>query len=90
MVRRLSHTLTSALALLLLGTAAATATAAPDKPNVLLLISDDLRPEIEPYDCAHTSTPHLQALADEATTFMHAYVQQALCAPTRNSFLTGQ
>ena len=37
-------------------------------------------------------TPHLDALADSngTTKFTRAYVQQAICNPTRSSFLTGR
>ena len=64
--------------------------------NVLLLISDDLRAELDVpgFACtaAQCSTPHLQSLATStgAIVFNRAYVQQSLCAPTRNSFLTGR
>jgi iduronate 2-sulfatase len=73
----------------------AAAAAAPPR-NVLLLISDDLRAEIDVpgFGCtaAQCSTPNLRALATApgSLTFTRAYVQQALCAPTRNSFMTGR
>lgn len=62
--------------------------------NVLLLISDDLRAEIDAkgYGCNYCSTPNLDSFSKSAQTisFSRAYVQQALCAPSRNSFLTGR
>ena len=64
--------------------------------NVLLIISDDLRAEIDALGFGCTAvkchTPHLKNLSasTSTTTFTRAYVQQALCAPTRNSFLTGR
>ena len=62
----------------------------PAKPNVLLLISDDLRPQlpIEGFgaDGAPITTPRLAALAAESFVFTRAYCQEALCAPSRNSF----
>jgi len=66
------------------------------KRNVLLLISDDLRAEIDSPGFACTSvqcsTPSLNRLAKSSggLSFTRAYVQQALCAPTRNSFMTGR
>ena len=34
--------------------------------------------------------PHLTALAARALVFHHAYCQQAVCSPSRNSFMTGR
>ena len=59
--------------------------------NVLLIVSDDLRPELGCYGGAAKS-PHIDALAasDGAVLFERAYVQDAICCPTRSSFLTGR
>jgi iduronate 2-sulfatase len=66
----------------------------PARPNVLLLISDDLRPQIDAAgystDGAPVTTPRLKELAAESVVFTRAYVQEALCAPSRNSFLSGR
>ena len=64
-------------------------------PNVLFIVSDDLRAEIDApgFSCGTGCwTPNLFSLASMpgATSFKRAYVQQALCAPSRNSFLTGR
>ena len=63
----------------------------PAKPSALLLVSDDLRPQLDipGYSAggAPVTTPHLQKLASEAVVFTRAYCQEALCAPSRNSFL---
>mmetsp|Transcript_23442 Transcript_23442/g.72095 ORF Transcript_23442/g.72095 Transcript_23442/m.72095 type:complete len:559 (+) Transcript_23442:31-1707(+) len=65
-----------------------------EKSDVVMIVADDLRPELGgPYGCDETSaTPRLNALmADEhSVTFLRAYAQIALCAPSRNSFLTGR
>ena len=60
-----------------------------EKPNVLLIISDDLRNELGCYGVRHMITPHIDQLAAEGTLFNRAYVQQAVCAASRASFLTG-
>ena len=66
----------------------------PAKPNVLLLISDDLRPQLDAAgyctDGAPVATPNLKKLSSESVVFTRAYVQEALCAPSRNSFLSGR
>lgn len=55
------------------------------KFNVLLLVADDLRPF-----GAETITPNLDKLATESLTLTNHYVNQAVCGPTRASFLTGR
>jgi len=69
--------------------ATATAAAAP-LTNVLFIAVDDLRPELGAYGAAHMSTPHIDALAASAVTFQRAFVQQAVCSPSRTSLLTGR
>lgn len=75
------------LLILLLGFA--TPVTAGERLNVLLIVADDLRPELRCYGSpAHT--PNLDALAARGLRFDHAYCQQALCNPSRSSFLTGR
>ena len=59
--------------------------------NVLFIISDDLRPEmLEAYQQGQMITPHFDKLARESLVLNRAYCQQAICGPTRNSFLSGR
>ena len=60
-----------------------------ERPNVLILSIDDLRPELGCYGASHMVTPHIDALAQSATLFKSAYVQQAVCLPSRISLFTG-
>jgi iduronate 2-sulfatase len=71
--------------------ASAAATAAPARPNVLFIVSDDLRPELGVYG-GQAKTPNVDKLAASpgAVVFERSYVQQAICCPTRSSFLTGR
>ena len=62
---------------------------AATRPNVLFIVSDDLRPQLGCYGDPVVRTPHLDALAREAVRFDRAYVQIAICSPSRNSFLSG-
>ena len=67
-------------------------TNAKNKPfNILFVVSDDLRTEIGgPYgESDILYTPNFEALMNRGFTFTHAYTQQAICAATRASFLTG-
>ena len=62
---------------------------AEDRLNVLLIISDDLRTELNCYGADHMVTPNIDRLARDGTLFERAYVQQAVCCASRASFLTG-
>ena len=60
-----------------------------ERPNVLFIAVDDLRPELSVYG-KKTITPNVERLAAAGTVFESAYCQQALCMPTRASLLTGR
>lgn len=62
---------------------------AEKQPNILFIISDDLKTSLGCYSSPEVSTPELDALASEGMTFERAYVQGAYCVPSRKSFLTG-
>jgi iduronate 2-sulfatase len=59
------------------------------RPNVLFIAVDDLRPEIGAYGARHIKSPHLDRLAATGVRFDRAYVQYAICGPSRASMLTG-
>jgi iduronate 2-sulfatase len=58
--------------------------------NVLMIISDDLRPELPSYGNRIIKTPNIERIAARATRFDRAYTQYPLCNPSRTSFLTGR
>ena len=62
---------------------------AAEQMNVLLIIADDLRPELGCYGAEYMVTPNIDQLAKEGTLFERAYVQQPVCTASRASFLTG-
>ncbi len=62
---------------------------AADKPNILFIAVDDLRPELGCYDSPIAVTPNLDALAKGGLLFNRAYCQQAICRPSRASLMTG-
>jgi iduronate 2-sulfatase len=69
--------------------AAETNEAVPRRPNVLLICVDDLKPNLGCYGDKIAKSPHLDALAKRSVLFERAYCNQAVCAPSRNSLLTG-
>lgn len=62
---------------------------AEDKPNVLFIGVDDLRPELGCYGSEIAVTPNLDGLAEDGLLFERAYCQQAICSPSRASLMTG-
>lgn len=60
------------------------------KPNILFIAVDDLKPMLNCFGETHMKTPNIDRLAKMGTVFMNNYCQQAVCAPTRASLLTGQ
>ena len=68
----------------------AVAEASPLKKNVLLIVCDDLRPEIGAYNHSHMITPHMDGLAKQSLLFERAFTNYAYCCPSRNSFMSGR
>ena len=59
-------------------------------PNIVILIIDDLKPVLGCYGDKAALTPNIDSLAGRGVVFNHAYVQQAVCGPSRTSFLTSR
>ena len=74
---------------LLLGSAVLSGVLAADKPHILFIAIDDLRPELGCYGAPLAKSPHLDKLAAEGLRFDRAYCQQATCSPSRASLMTG-
>lgn len=62
---------------------------AADKPNVLLICIDDLKPSLACYGDKNAVTPHIDRLASRGVLFERAFCNQAVCSPSRNTLLTG-
>jgi iduronate 2-sulfatase len=62
---------------------------AADRPNILFIAIDDLRPELGCYGSPIAQSPTLDALAADGLQFNRAYCQQAICSPSRASLMTG-
>lgn len=62
---------------------------AADRPNIILFVTDDQSPIAGCYGNRIIQTPHLDALAQESTTFTHAFATTASCSASRSVILTG-
>lgn len=66
---------------------------AAGKPNVVLIVCDDLNDYITgiPGQSGHPQarTPNVERLAKSGVAFRRAYSNNPVCAPSRSSFLTG-
>ncbi|QDT13185.1 sulfatase family protein [Planctomycetes bacterium K23_9] len=71
---------------------ATSATAADERPNVIVVLADDLGiGDISPTNPAcKIKTPHLQQMADQGLTFTDAHTPSSVCTPTRYGLLTGR
>lgn len=67
----------------------ASAESVAERPNVLFLAIDDLRPEIGAYGADYMHTPAIDRLAAEGVTFVRAYANVPVCGASRASMLTG-
>lgn len=62
---------------------------AADKPNVLFIAVDDLRPELGCYGNRIVKSPNIDRIAARGIVFNKAYCQQAVCSPSRTAIMTG-
>jgi len=68
---------------------ASLAYADPQRPNVLLICVDDLRPELHCYGHPIMKTPHMDRLAGEGRMFARHYAAVPTCGASRYALMTG-
>lgn len=62
-----------------------------DKPNVLMIMADQLAPQaLSVYGNRVCKTPHLDRLAAQSVVFDNAYCNYPLCVPSRASMMSGR
>jgi iduronate 2-sulfatase len=88
-MRRSLSIVVPALIVLGLGMPAAAQSPAARRPNVLLIMSDDLNNDLGTYGHPIVKTPNIDRLAQRGVRFDRAYNQFPLCNPSRASLLTG-
>ncbi len=58
--------------------------------NILFIAIDDLKPDLGCYGDTIVMTPNMDKLASQGFVFENNHCQQAVCAPSRASILTGK
>jgi len=61
----------------------------PNRPNVLFIAVDDLRPELGCFGRDHIVSPHIDRLAADGVVFHRSYCQSPVCGASRASLLSG-
>ncbi len=61
----------------------------PGLPNILWITSEDNSPMLGCYGDEFATTPHLDQLASEGFLYTNAYANAPVCAPARNTIITG-
>ncbi|MCI4591700.1 sulfatase [Sphingobium sp. BYY-5] len=64
--------------------------AAPQRPNMIFVLVDDLRYDAMGFLTPGLKTPNINALAKNGVYFPNAVVTSSLCSPSRATILTGQ
>ncbi len=60
-----------------------------EKPNVLFIAVDDLRPELGCYGKSNIHSPNIDRLANSGIVFTNAYANYPVCGASRASLLSG-
>src|SRR6476660_1236010 len=63
---------------------------AADRPNVVLIGTEDISPNLGCYGDPDAITPNLDRLAREGARFTHCFTHAPVCAPSRSGLITGQ
>ncbi len=93
-----NRSLTGEVALLLLGCAGlctgpipglAATSQSPLRPNILLLVAEDMSARVGAFGDSVAPTPNLDRLAEQGTRYTHVFTTAGVCAPSRAALLTG-
>src|SRR3954454_24753075 len=63
---------------------------AAGRPNVVLIGTEDISPNLGCYGDPDAITPNLDKFAKEGARFARAFSHAPVCAPSRSGLLTGQ
>jgi N-sulfoglucosamine sulfohydrolase len=59
------------------------------KPNILMIVAEDMSPHLGCYGDMLVKTPNIDKLAKEGLRFTNMYSTAGVCAPSRSSIITG-
>jgi choline-sulfatase len=59
------------------------------RPNILVIMADQLNPSALPFHGGPARAPHVAALAEQGVLFDAAYCNSPLCSPSRAVFMSG-
>src|ERR1035438_1083890 len=69
---------------------AATSNAAPQRPNIVIILTDDQGyADVGKFGAEGFKTPNLDRMADEGVIFRNFHVAQPVCSASRTALLTG-
>ncbi len=72
-------------------TSGANARQAPDRPNVVFILADDLGlNDLSATGSDFYETPNIDRIANEGTVFTQGYAASRVCSPSRASIMTGK
>jgi N-sulfoglucosamine sulfohydrolase len=77
------------LALITLFFSAAVAAGEAPRPNILLLMAEDMSPRVGAFGDPVAVTPTLDRLADDGVRFTNVFTASGVCAPSRAAQITG-
>jgi len=64
---------------------------AADRPNIILILADDLGyADVGCYGAEKIRTPHIDRIAKEGILFTDGHAEASTCTPTRYGFMTGR
>jgi hypothetical protein len=62
----------------------------PLRPNIVLIVGEDMGPDLGAYGCKDAITPNIDRLAREGAIFTRAFTHCGVCAPSRSGMITGR
>ena len=59
------------------------------RPNILMIVAEDMSPRVGVYGDALAKTPSIDRLANEGVVYTNMHTISGVCAPSRSSLVTG-
>ena len=62
---------------------------AAERPNILLIVAEDMSPRVGAFGDPIAQTPAIDALARQGVRYTHVFTAAGVCAPNRSALITG-